>query len=152
MVGGVVRLCRISQRAGRQVVDAAGVTGAVGRFIHGAQGQFFTPRIHAKADALGFNKRPGEFRESAERGIVRCAGQPAGEGGRPAAEMFAEKFLLRVAALCELVAIQLMLVRVGFLGSEHAHEFEFETNVILTFAGIGGDLEAERAVERGEVC
>ena len=60
-------------------------------------------------------------------------GQAAGERGSPAPEMFAEKFPLRVPALLDLVGIQLMLVCVGFLGVEHAHEFEFEADVVLAF-------------------
>ena len=86
-----------------------------------------------------------------ERWLAGGGGQAAGERGRPAAEMFAEEFLLRVAALRELLRVELMFQRVGFLGGEHAHEFQFEADVVLALAGILGDFQAEGAVERGEV-
>lgn len=144
-------MSRRRQRAGRQVVDAAGVTGAVGHFIHEAEGQFFTAGIHAETHALGLNKRAGEFRQRAKGWLACSGGEAAGEGGRPATQMFAEEFLLRVAALGELVSVELMFKCVGFLGGKHAEKFEFEADVILALAGVLGHLQTECTVECREV-
>jgi hypothetical protein len=65
--------------------------------------------------------------------------------------MFAEELLLCIMALRELVNVELMLQRVRFLGGEHAHEFEFETDVILALTSILGHIKSERPVEGGEI-
>ena len=44
-----------------------------------------------------------------------------------------------------------MFESVGFFGGQHAHELQLEADVVLALAGIGGDLQAEGAVESGEV-
>ena len=65
--------------------------------------------------------------------------------------MFAEEVLLRVTALLQPPVIELMLQSVGFLRREHAHEFKLKTEMIVTFACIGGSFESKCAVKRSEI-
>ena len=101
--------------------------------------------------AFGFDKRAGEIGQRLKRRFIGCRREPARECRRPAAQVFAEKFLLRIAALGELISVELMFERVRFLRSENAHEFQFQTNVIVALTGVFSDFESECAVECSEV-
>ena len=65
--------------------------------------------------------------------------------------MFAEKSPLRITALGELVDVQLMLVCIGFLRRQHAHEFQFEAKMIVAFASVFRYFQPERAIKRRQV-
>ena len=56
------------------------------------------PGCQTEAGAIGSDEVAGELRQRSERFIGRGTDQSARERGRPAPQMFAQEFLLRVAA------------------------------------------------------
>ena len=139
------------QGAGRQLGQAAGIAHAFGGFVHRTQQEILAAGSDAETGAFGFDEGAGEFGERPEGGVAGHPSQAPGEGGRPAAEVLAQELLLRVAAQGQVLGVELMFESVGFFGGQHAHEFQFQADVVVALAGVGGDFQAEGAVERGEV-
>jgi hypothetical protein len=105
-------------------------------------------------DAEAAHSASMKARQIGERpqGGVGVPSEPApGEGGRPAAEVLAEELLLRVAAQGHVLRVELVLEGVGFFGRQNTHEFQLQADVVLALVGIRGDLQAEGAIESGEV-
>jgi hypothetical protein len=143
--------CRRASGAGWQILQAARGTQTFCSFVNRAEQQILAARGQTESRAFGSNEIAEKFSQRLERFIRRNAGQSAHERGRPASEVFAEEFFLRVAAECDLILIQLIFESIGFLAREHGHKLQFHTDVVGSLGRAIRNLQSKRSIKRREV-
>ena len=132
-------------------MDPAGITHPVRDLIHRTQCQVVAARGHSEPCALHFDEQAGRFGQAAQGRVGGGRAQTSGERGSPSPQMIPKKLPLCLPAQVGAFGAPILAQRVGFLRRLHAHELEFQTQMILSFTGVFGHFQSERAIERRQI-